>query len=92
MKFLDKKTPQVEFDNIYEFIIVGMSNNKAKIVQVNGYGAIASNDKAANSFYTVRYTIYTSPGRTQRGLVVRAKYFSISHARGHRFRNAVSEA
>ena len=30
--------------------------------------------------------------KTQRGLVVRAKYFGISHARGHRFRTAVSKA
>ena len=29
---------------------------------------------------------------TQRGLVVRVKYFGISHARGHRFRTAVSKA
>ena len=29
---------------------------------------------------------------TQRGLVVRAKYFGISHARGHRFRTAVSKS
>ena len=29
---------------------------------------------------------------TQRGLVVRAKYFGISHAWGHRFRTAVSKA
>ena len=29
---------------------------------------------------------------TQRGLVVRAKYFGISHARGHRFRTVVSKA
>ena len=29
---------------------------------------------------------------SQRGLVVRAKYFGISHARGHRFRTAVSKA
>ena len=29
---------------------------------------------------------------TQRGLVVRAKYFGISHAQGHRFRTAVSKA
>ena len=29
---------------------------------------------------------------TQRGLVVRAKYFGISHARGHRFRTAVLKA
>ena len=29
---------------------------------------------------------------SQRGLVVRAKYFCISHARGHRFRTAVSKA
>ena len=29
---------------------------------------------------------------TQRGPVVRAKYFGISHARGHRFRTAVSKA
>ena len=29
---------------------------------------------------------------SQRGLVVRAKYFGISHARGHQFRTAVSKA
>ena len=33
---------------------------------------------------------YRTP--SQRGLVVRAKYFGISHARGHRFRTAVSKA
>ena len=30
--------------------------------------------------------------KTQRGIVVRAKYFGISHAWGHRFRTAVSKA
>ena len=29
---------------------------------------------------------------SHRGLVVRAKYFGISHAGGHRFRTAVSKA
>ena len=32
-------------------IIVGMWNNKAEHVKVNGYGAIAANDEAANTDY-----------------------------------------
>ena len=43
MKFLDNKTPQVDFDNIHELIIAGISPNKAELVQVSGYGAIAVN-------------------------------------------------
>ena len=33
-----------------------MSTNKAELVQVNGYGAISVNDKAANNFYIVNFT------------------------------------
>ena len=36
MKFLDNKTPQVDFDNIHVFVIAEMLNNKAELVQVNG--------------------------------------------------------
>ena len=53
MKLLDNKTPQVEFDNIHTWIISLVFNNKAELVQVNGYGAIASNYEAENKFYIV---------------------------------------
>ena len=44
MKFLYKKTPQVDFDNIHAFIIAEMFTNKVELVQVNGYGDISAND------------------------------------------------
>ena len=56
MKFLDKKTPQVEFDNMHTLIVKGMSINQEEPVQVYGFGAIAANDKVANNFYIVRFT------------------------------------
>ena len=37
-------------ENIHELILKIMSTNKAKLVGVNGYIAIASNDEAANIF------------------------------------------
>ena len=48
MEFLCNKIPQVEFDNINALIISGISTNKAELVKVNGYGAIADNDESAN--------------------------------------------
>ena len=54
MKFLDNKTPQIEFDNIHAFI-AGMLTNKSELFQVDGYGAIASNHEAANIFYIVYF-------------------------------------
>ena len=33
-----------------------MSTNKAKLVNLDGYGAIATNDEPANKFYIVRFT------------------------------------
>ena len=45
MNFLEKKTPQVDFENIHALIISGMSTNKAETFQVNGYGAISANDE-----------------------------------------------
>ena len=53
MKFLDKKTPQVEFDNIHVFITSGMSTNKEELVKVNWYDAIAVNDEVEKYFYIV---------------------------------------
>ena len=50
MKFLDNKTPKVEFENICVLILSGMSNNNAELVKVNGYGAISSNDESENNF------------------------------------------
>ena len=40
-----------------------MFNNKVEPVQGNEYGAISSNDQAANTFYIVRFTYvpYTLP-------------------------------
>ena len=55
MKLLDNKTPQVEFDNIYAFILAEMSTNKAELVKVNGYSAIVSSDEAAKTFYIVHF-------------------------------------
>ena len=45
VNFLEKKTPQVDFENIHALIISGMSTNKAETFQVNGYGAISANDE-----------------------------------------------
>ena len=46
MEFLDKNTPQVQFDNICAFMLAGMSTNRAELVKVNGFSAISSNDEA----------------------------------------------
>ena len=35
MELLDNRTPQIMFDNICEFILAGMSTNKAERVRVN---------------------------------------------------------
>ena len=45
MKLLYFKKPQVEFDNIHVLFIAGILTYKEEIVQVNGYGAIATNDE-----------------------------------------------
>ena len=36
--------------NIHAFILALISTNKAEIVDISGYGAIASNGEAANMF------------------------------------------
>ena len=61
MEFLDNKTPQVNFYNIRVLIISVMSTNKSELVKVNGYGAIAANNKSANIFYIFwfKYVPYT---------------------------------
>ena len=56
MKLCDNKTPHIDFYNIHAFILAGMSNNKAELVKVNGYGAISANDEAANNFYIDFFT------------------------------------
>ena len=53
MELLDKKTSQVEFDNIRALILVGMSTNKSELVKFNGYGAIFANGEDANKVYIV---------------------------------------
>ena len=53
MELLYNKTPQVYFDNIHALIIVVISTNKAELVKVNRYGAIAANNESANNFYIV---------------------------------------
>ena len=50
MKFLGKKTPQFDSNNIHELILAGKLPNKAEPVKVNGYSAVATNDKAENIF------------------------------------------
>ena len=43
MEFLDNKAPQEELENIHVLVLVGMKTNKAQLLEVNGYGAIATN-------------------------------------------------
>ena len=64
MEFVDKKIPQVEFDNIHTSILSGTKTDKAERVLVNGYGALSANDEATNNFHYLIYicTIY-NPGR-----------------------------
>ena len=49
MELLCKKTPQVEFDNIHVLNISGILTNKEELVQVNGYGVIATNYETENN-------------------------------------------
>ena len=50
------KKNQFEFDNIHILIIAGILTNKEELVQVNGYGPIATNDETENNLYIVRFT------------------------------------
>ena len=50
MKLLDNNTPQVKFENIHELIIELMLTNKSELVQLNEYGAIATNNEATNIY------------------------------------------
>ena len=56
MKFLDNKTPQIEFDNIHAFI-AGMLTNKSELFEVNVCGDIDDNDEDAK-IYIVSFLIY----------------------------------
>ena len=38
-------------DNIHALILEGMPTNKSELDEVNGYGAIAANHEATNSFH-----------------------------------------
>ena len=58
MEFLDKNIPQVQFDKINEFILAIISNKKAELVGVNGYGDTPANNKSAHTFYIVHYTYF----------------------------------
>ena len=40
MEILGNNTPEYWLDNIYSFIITGVKNNKAELVEVGWYGAI----------------------------------------------------
>ena len=43
-------------ENFYELVLSVISTNKEQLVQVNGYGDIASNDESANNFYIFWFT------------------------------------
>ena len=49
MKFLYYKKTQVEFDNIHVVNNSGILTNKEELVQVNGYGVIATNYETENN-------------------------------------------
>ena len=47
---------QTELDNIHVLVLSGMTTYNAKLVEVDGYGAIEINDEAKNSFHIVTFT------------------------------------
>ena len=63
MELLYNKTPQAEFDKIHVLILALMKTNKEELGNINGYGAIADNNKSENIFYIVCFTAvpYTTP-------------------------------
>ena len=52
MKLVIRMTVQ---NHIRALILAGMSTNQEELVKVNGYGAIAAKDEAANIFYIFRF-------------------------------------
>ena len=40
-------------DNIHALILAGISTDQAKLIEVNGYGAIADKDEYENNLYIV---------------------------------------
>ena len=74
-----------------ELVLQGMNQAAADEIEYNTMGAFQTSDCNTHEYYIVKWTgnAYTP---SQRGLVVRAKYFCISHARCHRFRTAVSKS
>ena len=45
-----------ELDKIYTLAVSGMSTNKAKRVEANGYGAITTKDEATNNVHIGWFT------------------------------------
>ena len=56
MELLDNNKPQVKLNNIHTLILGGISINKTELVEVNGCGAIYSNDETSNAFYIFCFT------------------------------------
>ena len=52
---LRQKYSPSRFDNINEFILAVIPTNKAELVKVNGYGAIAFNDEAKTNLHYLLY-------------------------------------
>ena len=51
-----KSTPFDAFDEIYQIVIDGISDNMASLVQSSKYGVINTADKPTEGFYVIMFT------------------------------------
>ena len=51
-----KSTSSDTFDEIYQVVLDGISDNMASLIESGKYGAINTNDTSTNGFYVIKFT------------------------------------
>ena len=61
IKLSQKSTSSDTFDEIHQFVLDGISDNMASLVELGKYGAINKTDTSTNGFYVIMFTsgVYT---------------------------------
>ena len=67
MDFKNKATPEEEFDELHAIVLDGMAESKAQLVEIDGYGALSTDDDRTEGYYIVRFVscAYTLQEDTQ---------------------------
>ena len=64
IEFSSKSTSSDTFDEIHQFVLDGISDNTASLVESGKHGAVNTTDTSTNGFYVIMFTsgAYTLQG------------------------------